>query len=190
MMKSSRSHSDTANTLEQDMRKLWTDHVVWTRDYLVAAVGDQRAPSRLRAAEGPGVQGPCTRKYFAALGGPWCITVPIRAAKMEIPGEVRVVSVALVALQWTELSLAFLVAIALVAFLLVPYLIKEIRDGKRDLGPLRRLRRGKVTLGPQTPSGAGDNNPGRQGDPAPGQPDGQADPYGARAQRKGTPVKS
>ena len=23
------------------MRKLWTDHVVWTRDYIVAAVGDQ-----------------------------------------------------------------------------------------------------------------------------------------------------
>ena len=27
--------------LRQDMRKLWTDHVVWTRDYIVAAVGDQ-----------------------------------------------------------------------------------------------------------------------------------------------------
>jgi hypothetical protein len=30
-----------AVTLRQDMRKLWTDHVVWTRDYIVAAVGDQ-----------------------------------------------------------------------------------------------------------------------------------------------------
>jgi hypothetical protein len=101
-----------------------------------------------------------------------------------------VVSVTLFALQWTELSLAILVAIALAVFLLVPFLIKEIREGKRSLGPLRRLGRGKVTLGPQTPIGAGDNNPGRVGDPAPGQPDGQADPYGARAQRKGTPVKS
>jgi hypothetical protein len=27
--------------LRQDMRKLWTDHTVWTRDYIVAAVGDQ-----------------------------------------------------------------------------------------------------------------------------------------------------
>ena len=27
--------------LRQDMRKLWTDHVIWTRNYIVAAVGDQ-----------------------------------------------------------------------------------------------------------------------------------------------------
>src|SRR5687768_13385582 len=30
-----------ADTLKQDMRKLWTDHVVWTRNYIVAALGDQ-----------------------------------------------------------------------------------------------------------------------------------------------------
>src|SRR5687767_554060 len=50
------SHSSTALTpsavaLKQDMRKLWTDHVVWTRDYIVAAVGDhpdaQAAANRL-----------------------------------------------------------------------------------------------------------------------------------------------
>jgi hypothetical protein len=34
-------HSDAAAALKQDMRKLWTDHVVWTRDYIIAAVGDQ-----------------------------------------------------------------------------------------------------------------------------------------------------
>jgi len=28
-------------TLRQDMRKLWTDHVAWTRDYIIAAIGDQ-----------------------------------------------------------------------------------------------------------------------------------------------------
>ena len=27
--------------LHQDMRKLWTDHVVWTRDYIIAAVDDK-----------------------------------------------------------------------------------------------------------------------------------------------------
>ncbi|MBZ5557118.1 MAG: glycosyltransferase [Acidobacteriia bacterium] len=27
--------------MRQDLRKLWTDHVIWTRDYIVAAVGDQ-----------------------------------------------------------------------------------------------------------------------------------------------------
>jgi hypothetical protein len=37
----SMTHSDAAAMLKQDMRKLWTDHVVWTRDYIVAAVGDQ-----------------------------------------------------------------------------------------------------------------------------------------------------
>jgi len=30
-----------AVALKQGMRKLWTDHVVWTRDYIIAAVGDQ-----------------------------------------------------------------------------------------------------------------------------------------------------
>ena len=30
-----------ASALRQDMRKLWTDHTVWTRDYIIAAVGDQ-----------------------------------------------------------------------------------------------------------------------------------------------------
>ena len=44
-------HSDKATQLHQDMRKLWTDHTVWTRDYIVAAVDDrpdaQAAANRL-----------------------------------------------------------------------------------------------------------------------------------------------
>ena len=35
------AHHDAADVLKQDMRKLWTDHVVWTRDYIVAALADQ-----------------------------------------------------------------------------------------------------------------------------------------------------
>jgi hypothetical protein len=35
------SLSPSAVALKQDMRKLWTDHVVWTRDYIIAAVGNQ-----------------------------------------------------------------------------------------------------------------------------------------------------
>ena len=34
-------HVDKATQLHQDMRKLWTDHTVWTRDYIIAAVDDK-----------------------------------------------------------------------------------------------------------------------------------------------------
>ena len=99
-------------------------------------------------------------------------------------------TVSLLALQWTDLGAGFVLAVALAVALLVPYLILEIRRGKGELGPLRRLIHGKVILGPTTPTGAGDNRPGRVGDPAPGQPDGQADPYSPGAQRNAPPIKS
>jgi hypothetical protein len=35
------SVASAAATLHQNMRKLWSDHVIWTRDYIVAAVADQ-----------------------------------------------------------------------------------------------------------------------------------------------------
>jgi hypothetical protein len=76
-----------------------------------------------------------------------------------------------------ELGLGVLLALALFAALLVPYLVKEI--GK-----------GKVQLRPRTPPGAGDVVPGTRKNPAPGQPDGQADPYSPRAQRNAPEVKS
>jgi len=44
-------HLNKATQLHQDMRKLWTDHTVWTRNYIVAAVDDrpdaQAAANRL-----------------------------------------------------------------------------------------------------------------------------------------------
>jgi len=98
--------------------------------------------------------------------------------------------VLLYAIQWNELSIGILIALSLAAVFMVPYLIKEIRDGKGQLGPMRIFRRGKVVLGPSTPVGAGDNNPGTRGSPAPGQPDAQGDPYGERAQRSGPPIQS
>jgi hypothetical protein len=94
------------------------------------------------------------------------------------------------ALNWIPFGLGLVVVAVLFGGLLVPYLVKEIRDGKRDRGSLRRLRPEGVLAGPATPSGAGDINPGRRGDPAPGEPSGQPDPYGARAQRNAPPVKS
>jgi hypothetical protein len=63
-----------------------------------------------------------------------------------------------------------LVAVALALALLVPFLIKEIRKGK-------------VTLGPSIPDGTGEPNPGRRGNPAPGHPEAQADPYDPKASR-------
>ena len=67
-------------------------------------------------------------------------------------------------------TLGVVIVLALAAGLLIPFLLKEIR-------------RGKVQLGPRTPVGAGDNHPGKRGDPAPGQPDAQADPYDTIASR-------
>jgi hypothetical protein len=70
-----------------------------------------------------------------------------------------------------------LLVVVLMMGLLVPYLYKEIR-------------RGKVELGPRFPTGAGDAHPGTRSNPAPGQPDGQADPYGPAAQREAPHIKS
>ena len=34
-------NADSSNALRKDIRKLWTDHVVWTRDFIIAATQDQ-----------------------------------------------------------------------------------------------------------------------------------------------------
>jgi hypothetical protein len=99
--------------------------------------------------------------------------------------------VSLLALQWNYVGIGAVMVVVLFALLLGPYLVKEIRDGKGELGPLRHLGpQGRVTLGPPVPTGAGDNNPGRVGDPAPGMPDGQADPWSERAQRQAPHIRS
>ncbi len=62
------------------------------------------------------------------------------------------------------------IAIVLALALLVPYLMEEIKKGK-------------VSLGPSVPDGTGDSYAGRRGDPAPGHPEAQADPYDPKASR-------
>ena len=74
------------------------------------------------------------------------------------------------ALEYRMAFWGIFLAIVLAAGLWTPYLYKEIKKGKAQLGP-------------RTPIGAGDTHPGRRGDPAPGQPDAQADPYEPRTQR-------
>jgi hypothetical protein len=77
----------------------------------------------------------------------------------------------LLALQYPVLiGGAVVLALLLAAALWGPYLYEEIV-------------RGKASVGPRFPDGAGDTHPGRRGDPAPGKPDAQADPYDPRAQR-------
>jgi hypothetical protein len=85
---------------------------------------------------------------------------------------------------------AAVAVLVLFGILLVPYLIKEIRQGKAELGSVRHLGPKGITLGPPAPPGAGDVNPGRFGDPAPGMPDGQPDPWGPRARREAPPIRS
>ena len=91
--------------------------------------------------------------------------------------------------EWTAIAVGTLLVIVLFGSLLLPFLIKEIRDGKREFGPLRRWRRGHVELGPQTPSGAGDVSPGTVGNPAPAEPSPQADPYLTQT-RRDVPIRS
>ena len=79
------------------------------------------------------------------------------------------IAVELFAIQ-SYLGAGILIALVLAIALLVPYLVKEIR-------------RGKVELGSRLPTGPSEPNPGRRDNPAPGHPEAQADPYERRAQR-------
>jgi len=69
--KDSSAPSDAAWMLKQDMRKLWTDHVVWTRDYIIAATTKQPdARSALnRLLKNQDDIGNAVAKYYGAAAG-------------------------------------------------------------------------------------------------------------------------
>ena len=69
--KSLATHSDAATAFKQDMRKLWTDHVVWTRDYIVAATQNQPdAPAALnRLMKNQDDIGNAVAKFYGAAAG-------------------------------------------------------------------------------------------------------------------------
>jgi hypothetical protein len=60
------------------------------------------------------------------------------------------------------------IALLLACGILLPFLYREIVKGQRQSTP-------------RTPTGADDARPGTPANPAPGQPDGQADPYSRKA---------
>src|ERR1044071_9473345 len=64
-------HTDAAAMLRQDMRKLWTDHVVWTRDYIIAATQSQPdAPAALtRLLRNQDDIGMAVAKYYGDAAG-------------------------------------------------------------------------------------------------------------------------
>ena len=63
--------TDSALALKQDMRKLWTDHVVWTRAYVVSAVGDQHDATAAaeRLMKNQEDIGQAVGKYYGAAAG-------------------------------------------------------------------------------------------------------------------------
>ena len=63
--------SSSAFDLRRDMRKLWTDHVVWTRDYIIAAVGDQpdAQPAAARLMKNQEDIGKAVAKFYGDSAG-------------------------------------------------------------------------------------------------------------------------
>src|SRR5580765_6037680 len=63
--------SQAATAIRQDMRKLWSDHVIWTRDYIVAAVAgtaDQQAAAA-RLLKNQDDIGAAIAAYYGKPGG-------------------------------------------------------------------------------------------------------------------------
>jgi len=100
-VRSGQRRPDAALTLRQDMRKLWSDHVFWTRDYIIAALTDQgdkqAAASRLMKNQED--IGAAISTYYGAAGGEKLtsllkdhITIAvavINAAKADDKGRLR-----------------------------------------------------------------------------------------------------
>ena len=85
---------------------------------------------------------------------------------------------------------ALILGVALFGGILTPFLYKEIRRGKVELGPELKETNHGVEFGAITPTGTGDRHAGSKRNPAPGQPDAQADPYGPTAQHNAPPIQS
>jgi hypothetical protein len=63
--------SGPAVMLRQDMRKLWMDHILWTRSYIVAAVGDQpdQQAAAARLMKNQEDIGKAVAAYYGAAAG-------------------------------------------------------------------------------------------------------------------------
>ena len=85
---------------------------------------------------------------------------------------------------------ALVLGVALFAGILTPFLYKEIRRGKVELGPELKETSHGVEFGAITQTCTGDEHAGSKKNPAPGQPDAQADPYGPKAQHNAPPIQS
>jgi hypothetical protein len=85
---------------------------------------------------------------------------------------------------------ALLLGIVVFCGILIPFLYNEIRKGKVELGPELKETSHGVEFGAVTPTGSGDNHAGSRANPAPGQPDAQADPYDRQAQHGAPNIKS
>lgn len=71
MASSTQPKKPSAASLRQDMRKLWSDHVIWTRDYIVAAAAgapDQQAAAN-RLMKNQEDIGAAVGSYYGAAAG-------------------------------------------------------------------------------------------------------------------------
>lgn len=68
---SASADASPAEALKRDFRKLWTDHVVWTRTYIIAATGDQPdvQASAARLMKNQEDLGQAVGKYYGAPAG-------------------------------------------------------------------------------------------------------------------------